>query len=469
MWRIRNPEEPWKTLALQRYQLDFMLSPSYATLMSGGWGSGKTVAGLGFIAWAAWSSPERSIGVVVHPTYSMLSEWMRTQFLPAFSDLIVQHHVTDRYVVLPGERVIYYRSAHDPQQIQATNASWLYLDEPHLMGRAIWVHVVARVRRKNRRLRIGLTSLPRIGWLSEHFDGQADLEYRCIHAKTADNRHVDEDYVARLKRACPRRMWPAYLEGQFVATGGQVWPEFDPKVHVIPWKFGQRVQLAKGPHLEPVINLTMDPSARRPHVSWVQRVPPGALMPGGWRTKREVSIFGDEIYPDGQYRHVIIRRLCSMINKRGPTEYERWPYREAVTDPSAGAREQTASAVNETGITQLQKYLGVPILYLTGERVKVGVQHVSLALDPAEGHPFLFFAERLRKQPDCEETPELGRARSLLRAVPAYSYQDERRDGRLPDEPYHDDQYSHACDDVRYHVRQYHPEDRLSAEVWSAL
>ncbi len=468
-WPLRNPDDPDRLLSPQRYQLDFALSPAYATLMAGGWGSGKSFAGLLFCAWSSWSSPPGSVGIAIQPNFPMMEEWLQEQLLPAFERITIHHDIKRRFLVLPGRRKLYYKSAHDPRKVQISNASWVYLDEPHLMKREIWTHAVARARKKGARLRIGLTSLPKIGWLSEYFAGKNDGEYRCMHAKTAWNRHVSETYVRNLKRACPRRMWPAYLEGQFVPTGGTVYPEFDPKVHVIPWRFSESVQMADGSHSRPQVNLVMDPSTRRPHVLWAQRVPKGARMPGGWETKREVTVFSDEIYPDGQYRGVIYRRLCNWVKRREPAGYGRpWPFGEAVVDPAAGQRDMSATQVNESGITQLERYLGVPILYRTGERIKIGIQHVQLALDPAEGHPFIFFADSMRNPPDDDLTPEQQRQRSVLNAVPGYSYKDEK-DGRLSEEPYHDDVFSHACDDVRYHTRFYYPEDQLELEKWSVL
>jgi len=138
-----------------------------------------------------------------------------------------------------------------------------------------------------------------------------------------------------------------------------------------------------------------------------------------------------------------------------------------VVDPAGKAREATSG---ESEVIQAKRHLGVPILFRHGERIRVGVQHVQLALDPMQGHPFLFFADTLRGNPD----PTMGTgvadenaSRSVLKAIEGYSYPDAAH-GKAPDNPHDDDNYSHAADALRYHIRYYYPEDRLSADVWSA-
>lgn len=471
MWQIQNPEEPGQLLAWQRYQLDFATSPGFATLASGGWGSGKTAAGLGFIAFNLWRSPPRSTGIAVLPSYPMMKEWLEETFLPAFERVVVGINKDRRVVYLPGGRKMLYRSAHVPKTIQMSNASWCYVDEPHLMKREAWRHIVGRVRKAKSDIRIGLASLPKMGWLSEEFNERSDLQRRCLYFETEQNRHVHQDYVRNLRRVCPASMQDCYLRGRFVPAGGSVYPMFGDG-SVIPWRYGP-VTMKDGSRTEPVVNLAVDWSPRRPHVLWIQRVPPGARMPGGWATTREVSIVVDEMFPDGRYQPITVKRLCAMAYQRRPytglasVDHQPYPLECFVCDPAGKAVQATSG---ESEIIQAQRYLdGLPSAYLTGQRVMVGVQHVQLALEPMDSHPFLFFAESLRDNPDpCGGygDPDENRERSVLRAMAGYSFPEEV-DGRLPDEPFHDDVFSHACDCVRYHVRYFYPADRLTAEAWT--
>jgi hypothetical protein len=459
MWPLLNPDVDWRNEALhfQPYQLDAALTQHFATLAAGGWGSGKTTAGLGFLATSAMMSPPNTAGMAIQPTFDLMNIWLEQVLIPAFRNIIKYHDRGNKKIHLPGNRILYYRTGHIPERLQLSNLTYLFLDEPHLMKRKIFENAVARARKMKGRLRILLTSLPKIGWLSENFDGNDDPDYRCMHMSTYENKHLPKKYISRLEAACPKHMHPAYLGGQFVPAGGSVYSMFEEDRHVIPWEFRRRVRLVDGYEVEVPINYAIDWGRRRPHVLWMQRVPRGTLMPGGWATRRETTICADEIYPDGRYGALTVQRLCIKARDRKPVG-DPLPYaaREAISDP-AGRAEQSTSALSEVTIAHR-------------DRVKVGVEHVHLALDPFVGEPYLFFAKSLKSNPDpCAGfgTPEKNRQRAVINAMQGYSYPEKGGD-ELPDEPHHDDVFSHAVDCVRYHIRHYYPTDRLSADVWSA-
>lgn len=425
--------------------VDFAYSRADHTGYFGGWGSGKTVAGVVFLAACVETSPPNSAHVAIFPTYSMLKQWLIEAALPILGGSVLRYDGGSNTLLMRDGKRIVCMSGHEPTKIQATNASSVYMDEAHLMSEGVWHHAIARARKKGSKIRVGLTSLPKLGWLSDKFNGKNDASYRAMHVRTEDNPYVDAGYVERLKRGCPKRMWPAYLEGQFVATGGVVYPEFERNRHIIPWP-------ATAGARRPVIGLGTDISMRRPHVIWFERVPVGTLMPGGWLTDREVSVAVDEIYPDGEYRAWTIERLAEAIKRR--SRETGYIPSEVIIDPAGLQRGLHASGpgVNQSTVTMLQEALQIPIGYRTGERVRVGIQHVQLALDPSVGHSYLFFSDKLLEPKDDELTLYTQRSRSVIPSLEAYSYEEDRR-GRLADEPFHDDLASHACDALRYWVR----------------
>jgi hypothetical protein len=455
---ILNPKDSTKLLELQPPQLDFATSPAFAQLMAGGWGSGKTTAGLGFIGISATTSPPGTAGMAIQPTYQLLKEWLEAELLPAFRRLIVHHDIGKRCLHLHQGRRLLYRSGHEPKRLQLSNLAYLYIDEPHLMKSEVFLNAVARARDARARIRIGLTSLPKIGWLSREFAGRNDAERRVLHVATDENRFLHPDYIRNLKAACPASMQDAYLRGLFVPAGGSVYPEFSVDSHVIPWKFTDPVKMKGQVVSKADVGVAIDWSPRRPHVLFIQKLPVGTAMPGGWYLDREAAIVIDEIYPDGQYRAVTVRRLCDAIKKRKGPNGKPYPISWAIVDP-AGKSVQATSGESE--IVQAKALLNIPILYQHGQRIRVGVQHVQLALDPAAGRPFLFFAKRLTVNPASPVE------RGIVRGMQGYSYPVEK-DERLPDEPYHDDIYSHACDCIRYFITYFFPVDRLSVDVWSA-
>lgn len=408
-------------------------------------------------------------GAIIEPTYALMRDFMRDKFIPAFKPYIIGESKRDNTLFLRNGISVLYLSGHDLRKLEQYELAWLLGDEAGLMKGDLFVRANARVNDpKAGHQRVGFVGTPKMGWLSDTFEGRDDSQRRIIHAKTTDNLANTPEFIEGLYASCPRRLQDAYINGKFVPTGGVVYAEYDPTTHIIPWKHTDMVRLANGDVAKPVLNLAVDFSPRRPHVLWIQRVPKGAIMPGGWVTKREVSIVVDEVYPDGQFRAVTIKRLSRGIRKRprqdkmGP-----WVFSEIVCDPAGKKREATSG---ESEIIQLQKYLDVPVLFLHGERIRIGVQHVQLALDPMEGHPFLFFSDYLLHNPDPTMgtgDPDENASRSVLKSLEGYAYE-EGKHGKMPDEPYHDDMFSHSMDTVRYHVRFYYPEDRLSIEAWSA-
>jgi hypothetical protein len=462
MWPILNPEsvlagEP-ELLRFAEQQIDFGTSPAEATLAAGGWGSGKTTSGLAFAAMSSYLNPPGSAGMVVQPTHQLLEEYLDTVLLPAFRDCVVGHEVGKKVLHLPGDRRILYRSGHVPERIQMSNLSWVLLDEPHLMRETVYTHAIGRARRRGSRIRVGLTSLPKRGWLSRHFEGKHHMGARCMHFRTEDNAvNLDPGYVARIKRSCPRRWRPVYLDGQFGALGDLVYAEFSRDRHIVDWEFRPYIKDRLGKDMPVQLGIAIDFSPRRPHVLFIARIPAGAVMPGRWVTTREISVVVDEIIPDGfqlGVSGVTIKMLARLVRgQHGAVTGEPYPISEAVVDPAGKAVQSTSG---ESEIAMLERALELPILYQFGERIRVGVAHVQLALDPLEGHPRLFFSQSVLRNVD--------NPRSIIRSMEGYSYPDEHKKAKA-DEPEHDDTYSHAADCIRYWIKYWYPQDRLSAEV----
>lgn len=463
MWAPLDPKTG-RRMSPELYQLDFALSPARATLLSGGWGSGKTYAEMLFIATAAEMAGPGSIGIVVLPTYPHMSKWLREIFLPAFRPYIVEHVKSERIIVLEGNRQIYYQSATDPQSLQITSADWAVIDEAHLMPAEIWHHVVGRVRgHAGSARRIGVVSLPRIGWLSDEFhrpeyEGEGTAEKRLLYAETRWNKHADATYIADLEAACPARMRDAYLMGRFVPAGGSVWPEFQESRHVIPWQYETQVATFDGHLVNTGIILSIDWSPRSPHVQFWHRVPAGIRMPDGRVTQGDIAVLVDEIYPDGYLQAVTTARLCHEVKKHARDKGYKLDL--AVCDPAGKA---VQSATGESDMTIAHRELGIRVLG-SGHPVGVGIAHVQWALDPLQGHPRLFISRDLVAHPYDPRRVE----RSTFKAIQAYSYPEIRRGARVGTEPVKDGVSDHACDPTRYLAYYLWPQDRLSADVWSA-
>ncbi|MCK5805355.1 MAG: DEAD/DEAH box helicase family protein [Lentisphaeria bacterium] len=232
MWALNDPNGDGYLKPLV-HQRDFAASTSHTTYLAGAWGCGKSVADLLYID-ESIALNSGLTGIVMQPTHRMLKEFITTQFVPSYQDMILKWDRTDNIFNLRDSSRIIFLSAHIPERIEMFNAAWAVLDEAGLMQRRIFERIQARVRVKRAGcLRIGLTGTPHYGWLKDEFEGQDNDKRRIIHARTADNPHLHPDYVANLTAACPARLAKAYLEGHFVPPGGAVYPEWDTDRHVI--------------------------------------------------------------------------------------------------------------------------------------------------------------------------------------------------------------------------------------------
>lgn len=461
------------------HQDEFRFSLARNTGLWGGWRSGKSVGGLGFCEVSMACNPGCK-GAIIEPDYKMLEEFLEDKFKPAFKHLIVGERKTHNLyrIFMRNGITVYGLSGHNLDKLEQWELAWLFADEAGLMKRDLFLKANARVNDPNAgRQRIGYAGTPRVGWCSEIFSERDDEQRKTIHVNTEANPHLTAEFIKGLYAACPARLKASMIGGQFTAAGGSVYAEFDPDVHGIPWHCWTPsmnaglvgdVEMVDGSYSKPVVNVAIDWAPRRPHVLWIQRVPKYTAMPGGWHTTREVSIVVDEVYPDGRHKSITVQRLCNIIKKRCPPGSQKpWPVSEAVVDPAGVAAEATSG---ESEIIQAKKFLNLPIMYRHGERVKVGVQHVQLALEPAIGHPFLFFSNALDSNPDpCagHGNPDDNKERAVKKAMQGYAYPEEK-DGKVDDEPHHDHVFSHAADCVRYHERFYYPIDTQSIDTWSA-
>lgn len=415
-------------------QYEFQTSESYATFFAGGWGSGKSLALVNWLMHRAAANPPGTTGMVIMPTYELMQSMIETLLLPAWMYVVQGRSVAQRCIYLPGNRRLLYRSGHVPERIEFYNLAYAGLDEAGLMDRSIFYRIAARVRDPAASCRqIGITGTPLWGWLQDEFQDRNDADRRIIHAKTADNIHLDAEYLRTLRDACPRRLQSCYIEGDFVPPGDVVYAEYDPHKHIIDYKpTGGAVLCA------------VDWSPRTPHVLFAERLTDGKSM----------VVFDEIVAAD-----LTVKKLCALIKQRG------YALREFCCDP-AGAAVEATSGTDQ--ITEAQIELGIRAVYRrdhAGRSVINGINHVRNMLEPLDGQPRLFFARALDLKTKAIQERHL-RQRCVLEAIIAYAY--KPLDGRVRtalDIPIKDGVTDHAMDCLRYLAVNYFPQARLLATV----
>jgi len=457
MWTALDPTDDRRPLKRLGHQHQFAASTSTNTYLAGGWGSGKSIAGLAFIDDSLWDNPGCT-GIVMQPTHRLLREFVETQLRPAFKRLIVGESKTDGILYLPGGRRIICLSGHVLDRLELYNAAWGYIDEGGLLKREVFTRMAARLRdARASRIRLGITGTPHYGWLRDEFDGRHDDNRSIIHVRTADNPHLHRDYIENLMASCPARMRKAYLEGHFVSSGGNVYPEWDPDDrHQIDWTYR--------PDRDMPIIPVVDWSPRTAHVQFWQLIPEGTEITKGVHLKKlhrqheyAGAVLVDELIPDLLMDTTTTERLARMTLERA------YPFSQYVCDPAGKAKEATSG---KTNIRIFSQITGAKPLYKTKTGYRLitnGVEMVRNMLDPYDGVPRMYISRDLVER--SRRLPDHLKRRATSVALQEYGYSPHVDGKPIDSNPIEDGVTEHAADDTRYLAVNFFPVARLAERV----
>lgn len=215
-------------------QDEFIRCSDRFTAFIGGIASGKSWAGAAKLVVRCYEQP--GLYMVSAPTYPMLRDAsmrvLRTVAGPAFPPEALRK-VEMLATIGPSE--VMFRSADDPDRLRGPNISGAWLDEGALCPRGTWEVIIGRLREGGRAGPCWVTTTPKgRNWLYERSG-----EMTIFRARTAENPHLDREFVASLEASYDGAFARQELEGEFVTFEGAVYEEFDRARHVIsrrgPW------------------------------------------------------------------------------------------------------------------------------------------------------------------------------------------------------------------------------------------
>lgn len=407
------PTETWEPGEPLPAQLDVLSSRASHIYYRGGLGAGKTWTG------AIWAAGQVALhspgarGLIVAPTYGMLRDVTQASIEQLWPRCVVEtwHGMQMAYRWPNGSRVL-LRSADRPGRIRGVEVAWAWLDEPGECKPEIWQTLPGRVRQQSRRAhQILVTGTPDgFNWCHDYFGepGQSTtrdgIKLEVVQARTMDNPHLPPDYLAALQGIFSDRMAAQELEGSVVQLEGQVFSEYSPSRHVIPWTADRTRPTWAG----------LDFGYRQPAVNFWQKHPDQA----------DCWVCVGELMP----RDCTTEQLGSRIAAEG------WNLQEIWCDPAGDA----ATTAGRTDIQALRK-IKLPAKYRVSSqvrRVAFGLETMRAAMSPADGGaPRLLIAQHVADN---------GGARGLHRSLLSYSYK-----GRT-DKPDKDGEHDHAVDAARY-------------------
>jgi PBSX family phage terminase large subunit len=216
-------------------QRDFAGSRARFPAFVGGFGSGKTHAGI-MRAVSLKSQIPEDVAYYL-PTYDLI----RTIAYPRFSELLDELKI--RHTLNKSEAVIYtpdyggmirFRTMDTPERIVGYETAHSVLDEldtlPTEKAREVWNKVIAR-NRKHSKLgnSVAVTTTPEgYRFVYETWHKNKRDDYVIYKARTQDNPFLPDGYIQSLQNIYPANLLAAYLDGEFVnLTAGSVYAEFD--------------------------------------------------------------------------------------------------------------------------------------------------------------------------------------------------------------------------------------------------
>lgn len=221
---------------LLSHQLKFVTDIEHRSLaLVAGYGSGKTYAFCMKGIYLASLNPGMK-GALLEPTNAMCADVL----VPELTTMLVDLDIPYTYRASPypsftlhfedGDSTILIRSAENYRRLAGLNLAWFGVDEADTISKVtafkMWRLLISRLRAPNANVYQGFTTSTPEGYnfLYEYFvsevregiaEGKDMSSRHIIHARTADNPFLDDDFIPSLMAAYPANLIVSYLEGKF--------------------------------------------------------------------------------------------------------------------------------------------------------------------------------------------------------------------------------------------------------------
>lgn len=225
-------------VSLTAPQFDFVEADEQFPAFVGGFGSGKTHAGIWRALRLKLSYPGLNVAYYL-PTYDLVTRMAFPRFSEVLGHIGIRHVINKNEAVIELEQrgSIIMRTMDNPARIVAYEVADSIADEldtlPVEKARDVWNKIIARNRQKKPDGAIntvGVATTPEgFRFVYERWKRAPAAGYRLIRASTFSNAaNLPDGYIESLQASYPPNLLAAYLDGEFVnLTQGSVYPEFD--------------------------------------------------------------------------------------------------------------------------------------------------------------------------------------------------------------------------------------------------
>lgn len=400
------------------HQLRAHLATAHNKLLLGGIGSGKTM----------WSCAELICQIVMNPGCSFgafsptFDGVMNVQF-PVFEDFCTKMAVAGYPLMrkfnksmakadLVGGGSVYFRSFLKIDSIRGFQIAGAAIDESEVANDPVyvWNVVAGRIRCPKANTRhIWATSTPRglrgvVGLFVDRRMTNDKENWWAARASSMDNTHLPDGYLRTVHQGYSKRLFEQEVLARVLRPSHVIFDEYNPAQHVIPYKFDPSMPY----------DIACDWGYNHPYVAWIQRLPNGQAV--------IFDEFIDDEVPRDLLRQEITKRCAAL--KREP-EY-------AVGDRAD--RSNMFWLINRFPRTHVRR-----MKTKEQQSIREGIEVVRSRLDPLDGPPMLFVAQKL--------TGKTSR-RGAHNAFQNYRWA-LHRDGSISDQAWKDGTYDHAMDSIR--------------------
>lgn len=201
-----------------------------------GYGGGKTFAVARKACTLALLNPGAD-GIITEPNHPLLTQILIPEMIDALEAFGIPYKYNRAesifYCRIDGRQTrIICKSMENYDRLIGINAAWVIMDEFDTakteLAYSAFQRLMGRLRAGNVRQMV-IVSTPE-GFKAMHriFVVEAREGRRLIKARTADNRHLPDDYIPSLIEAYPAQLIAAYLDGDFVnLTSGTVYNAYN--------------------------------------------------------------------------------------------------------------------------------------------------------------------------------------------------------------------------------------------------
>lgn len=224
-------------IRLSRPQLEFAGAQDQFPAFVGGFGSGKTHAGIARALARKLQYPGQNVAYYL-PTYGLIKDIA----FPRFAEMLTlmgipfQINRSDKDIKVATFGKIILRTMDSPEAIIGYEVADSVVDEldtlPMEKARDVWNKIIGRNRQKKpdgSLNTVAVATTPEgVRFVHWRWVANRTTGYRVIHAATESNRHLPEGYVQSLRDSYPPQLLAAYLDGRFVnLTSGSVYSSFN--------------------------------------------------------------------------------------------------------------------------------------------------------------------------------------------------------------------------------------------------